>query len=310
MTKPFIVELNGRLGNQLFEFAAGYALALDHGTELTFFPAMIREEDNSLRALLGPLYRESSFTDTLRFGRIGGEPISLTGKRHSRRHLLDLIGRSAGDVLKKRPGWPHIVGNEVMARFEPHVLEARPGSLLVGLFQSEQYFARHADAVAAAILLPEVPTSFDALPRPIVGVSFRRGDYTERNWTLSLDYYERAMREMVQEVTPASIVVFSDDDAFSQLATRWLQQFGSAHYASTFGQGPMAEFTMLAHCDHHVVANSTFAWWGAWLAERTRRPRYPHYVRPGRMGPRGVRHHPGAMAHHSSMNASTAEPSQ
>lgn len=260
---PIIVELRGRLGNQLFAFAAGYALTRRLDCPLLFSSRRLKPADDlDLPQLLGPLYREATPRQLLRVGRFEYDVPGKGALKGGVRAGMDAVAR-----LRRHDTW--IEHNSDVHVFEPRVLTARPPALLRGVFPSERYFEDRADDVNAAIRLPPVD---DVLPEelrhPLVGVSFRRGDFNSIGWALPLEYYEAALTQLCERVRPGTIVVFSDDRAFNELVGPWVGRFGPIVDGLQLSTDPIVNLAVLAACDHNVIANSTFSWWGAWLADQ------------------------------------------
>ncbi len=100
-----------------------------------------------------------------------------------------------------------------------------------------------------------------------VAVHIRRGDYLNIEGggiVLGLDYYRTAMAHVASAVPQAHFFVFSDDPA-------WAQANLPAQYPSSFISGndeahAHEDLRLLAACRHHIIANSSFSWWGAWLS--------------------------------------------
>ena len=98
----------------------------------------------------------------------------------------------------------------------------------------------------------------------------RRGDYASNPETqrvhgfCSPDYYRRAIDTVAARVADPRVFVFSDDP-------EWAERHLVLDHPTTIvrNAAPNAElddFRMLARCRHHIIANSSFSWWGAWLA--------------------------------------------
>jgi len=262
-----ILELRGRLGNQLFEFAAAYALCRRLGCELLFSSRRMWGAPLELHRLIGGLYREASRRQLLSVGRFHygsrGRGVVDAALRMTTRARSHLTGHTY--ILDST----RIVDGQSRHRADSRVLEARPPCVLRGYFENERYFADRASEVNRAIRLPPVAGVLpEDLARPIVGVSFRRGDFNSMAWALPLDYYEAALSALCERVRPGTLMVFADDRGFGQLAEPWLGRFGPVVNSARFSEDAVAGLAMLAACDHSVIANSTFSWWGAWLAER------------------------------------------
>lgn len=110
----------------------------------------------------------------------------------------------------------------------------------------------------------------DALERVANGlaVHVRLTDYTqlpELFVQLQPEYYERAINLARQEVSGSELLLFSDD---LRSATRMLRQ---PHYLIKPRSRPymadICELFLMSMCRGHVIANSTFSWWGAFLAD-------------------------------------------
>jgi hypothetical protein len=127
-----------------------------------------------------------------------------------------------------------------------------------------------------------------ALSGPLVSVHVRRGDnVTEGTWKREFhaprpaSYFLEAI-DMVQSVAKHNVVVFSDDlDWCRQNIPADLYFVGGSPYPKegTPGWGTMtptdyADLFAMMMCDYHVISNSTFAWWGAFLS-RDIHPVYP-----------------------------------
>ncbi len=100
-----------------------------------------------------------------------------------------------------------------------------------------------------------------ALPSK-TAVHVRRGDYLTdgSHRPCPLGYYEHATELIQAEAPSTQFVVFSDDIA-------WCRQelaLQDPHYVT--GNPDWLDLTLMSHCEHHICANSTFSWWGAFLS--------------------------------------------
>ena len=75
------------------------------------------------------------------------------------------------------------------------------------------------------------------------------------------------MGELV-DLSTATLVLFSEDIDFLTLAEPWLGKFATVFNVYDVVAEPIPQLSMIADCDHSIMANSTFAWWGAWLGDQ------------------------------------------
>jgi hypothetical protein len=134
--------------------------------------------------------------------------------------------------------------------------------MLDGYFQSYLYFIDF--DVSRWLVLPEFPS------RDATSVHFRRGDY--KKWPdlhplLTVDYYFKAL----QYVQPTSVLVFCEEQDWEDVEPMVAEL--QAEFPVPFERADPAlscveHLALMRSCKSHVIANSTFSWWGAFLAGR------------------------------------------
>jgi hypothetical protein len=161
--------------------------------------------------------------------------------------------------------------------FDPS-LDARARSLpdghtlcLHGYWQCPEYFAAEADMIRCEFRVKTPPSAANQamlrLIRAVNSVSLhvRRGDYLTLAHppVLTLAYYTAAMQTISARTASPHFFVFSDDMVWAKQALRLPHPttFVEANSESTAEQ----DLRLMSACRHHVIANSTFSWWGAWL---------------------------------------------
>src|SRR5205823_3792455 len=86
---------------------------------------------------------------------------------------------------------------------------------------------------------------------------------------LPLDYYDRALQLLADTVPAPTFVIFGDDPGFVEMFVERTGHRGhSAVSGLAIGRDPIAQLRLLSECDHAILSNSSFAWWGAWLGDR------------------------------------------
>lgn len=258
------VDLQGGLGNQLFQYAAGHALARRTGATLRLDLSHYARFDK--RTYLLDCYAVPA--------PISPEPSPLRWRGLPHRIAVKgckMLGLStkplySGWNIYVQPGLP----------YDPAFESLAPPVHLHGYFQSELYFASVAEEIRELFTI-RVPTSaaYAAARERIaatawpVSLHVRRGDFIsdpslrEVNVPLGAPFYRAAMQlgERLSAKSPTYFVV-SDDIALAR------ELFGNDEkfvYLSDQVDRPWEDIALMAACRGHIIANSTFSWWGAWL---------------------------------------------
>lgn len=130
-----------------------------------------------------------------------------------------------------------------------------PDLSLTGFFQSWKYFEHCKDEVKEVFKLPHVEGYED-----YVSIHVRRGDYVHHAGSfppITEDYILEAMSRM----PGLNYLVFSDDIQWCKdLMSGW-----NANIIFSEGRSEAEDLSLMASCGHHIIANSSFSWWGAYL---------------------------------------------
>ena len=144
---------------------------------------------------------------------------------------------------------------------------------LIGQWQAHQFADAIEPVVRKQFAFKEQPTGENArvleqiqrCANP-VSVHVRQGDYKNfrnKDSTLSLQYYKNALTFIRQQVPDPTFVVFSDEPEF---AREQLSGLGNAIFVAHNDEFTAHEdMRLMSSCKHHIIANSSFSWWGAWL---------------------------------------------
>lgn len=141
---------------------------------------------------------------------------------------------------------------------EPHFsykqISYQPNMNLHGYFQSEKYFDDCPDLINH-LLSPKHPISYIANS---VSLHVRRTDYLKLGKCfeiLDLNYYNQALKE----INAKKILVFSDDINWCKM------NFSGDKFIFMENNSPTTDLALQSRCEHNIIANSSFSWWGAWL---------------------------------------------
>jgi hypothetical protein len=269
------VSLIGGLGNQMFQYAAGKALAERHGVPLAFDISGFRDIDvrNTPRPFL---------LDRLLVPEAAVPPSQAEAAPKAEANFARAKWKGRIDRLLGRAGLPKLAPSPNEYRqphfhYDPAFETLGPCTALFGYFQSERYFLsieeslrdwfslRESLGEAAAAALKRIETSH--LP---ISVHVRRGDYlkpgtVEYHGILGEPHYRAALARLEADVgKQAELFVFSDDAAAAEQVLNFVPKSRLVHVNGDPGQ-PWEDMALMARCRHHVIANSSFSWWGAWL---------------------------------------------
>ena len=258
------------LGNQMFQYANARRLAHRLGVELkldlsSFDRCQFRKFQLDRFALSS---RAASPAEVEAI--CGPEPrtVIFRAARKARQLVNERFNHRWGGLVKEK----HF-------HFDPAMLALPDRVYLFGLWQTERYFADCADVIRADFQVQEPPTDRNAEllaaiheAEDAVSLHVRRGDYVsdphsqQSHGVCGLDYYDRAIAHLSRSVAAPRFFVFSDDIAWARENLRlpspanFIDHNGSEH--------AVEDIRLMGRCRHHIIANSSFSWWGAWLNPR------------------------------------------
>lgn len=259
--KKIFVRIEGGLGNQMFQYAAARSLADRLGCELLLDLRGLAENGNrpyqlNAYCIRANLAQQNDLDD-------------LPNLRPSRsRKLRSRLSHWVPAVFSYPVFWANTFAYD--RRFE----SIKKPVYMSGYWQSELYFLHNRQCILDDFQ-PIYPLDINqALLRKIlstnsVALHIRRGDYvsnpsaTQFHGLCTLDYYKAAIQSLKARMQDAHIFIFSDDLewARSNLASELPMDFVDS------GNGPSAnlvDLELISSCRHHIIANSSFSWWGAW----------------------------------------------
>jgi hypothetical protein len=264
------VSLIGGLGNQMFQYAAGKALAERHGVPLALDISGFRKYP--LRSFLLDRFCVPEAAAAARTE--PGRTRETNFMRARWRSRIDRLLAKAG--LPKLPSPPNQY-REPHFHYDPGFETLGPMISLFGYFQSERYFSSVAETLRTSFVpceplgaaAAEALSRIERSPMP-VSVHVRRGDYlkpgtAEVHGILGEPYYRQAIGRIDAALgREADIFVFSDDAPAAERVLEFLPKSRLNHVSSDPAR-PWEDMALMARCRHHIIANSSFSWWGAWL---------------------------------------------
>jgi hypothetical protein len=160
------------------------------------------------------------------------------------------------------------VAQEPYFHFCPDMFTVPDQTNLMGYFQSEKYFEHCSDLILGYFqfdkeIKKQAENNFPKFPVKLeyVSIHLRRGDYAglqQFHPVMDADYYFDAMTQFMDG--DYCFLIFSDDISYAK------ELFGEQeNIVYIEGNDPAVDMCMMTMCDHNVIANSSFSWWGAWL---------------------------------------------
>lgn len=261
-----IVRLTGGLGNQMFQYSAARRISLVNNDRLLLDLGWFEEVGN---------WTPRSFElSVFAISIVSAKQDEVKALRTSRQNP---IFRRLPSVLKAvvfHRNQSHII--EKSFHFDSEVLDVRGDVYLDGFWQSSKYFADIEDTIRSDFSFVGDPGDANRNMADIirsceaVAVHVRRGDYVTLadanafHGVCSLGYYRSAIDHIKGQVANPCFFVFSDDISW---ARENLHFHSPTYYVDHNGVAASNwDMWLMSQCRHHVIANSSFSWWGAWLA--------------------------------------------
>ena len=249
----------GRLGNNLFQYALGRVLAEKHGVPLVMDGSWFNEEGWGQVKCLRQLP-----------GLASGTAKVVRRASLASRALLKATGKHYWEYR----GLPILRENELNQSFDPQFMQAPADCMLFGYFQTPRYFEGFEGQLREELSTHDLglETGNEALAERLrqqgsVAVHIRRTDYAG-NPDLDLcgeDYYRKTMQQMRDTLGNAHFFIFSDDPS-------WCQQHYVGHDIEIIdtpkSSSALTDLHLMSLASHHIIANSSYSWWAAWLGEK------------------------------------------
>ncbi len=257
-----VVRQMGGLGNQLFEYAAGRYYAARYGAQLRIAIDPSKDPGSPQQRLP---FQLSAFRIETPMRRVNAFEQLVCSQNRRVRQVADLVLRLTHAKLWREPS---------LYQFYPDLpYRELPTTVYLRSYCQAAGYAIGVEArLREEFQLRETPQGKDAetleaiaASRCPISVHFRGTDYTDL-LRLSPVYYDRAWQRVLEEFENAEFFIFTNDRV---LAQKNLPQTGKQHYIlHNNTNSAYQDLRLMAACRHHIIANSSFSWWGAWMDPR------------------------------------------
>jgi len=258
-----IVHLNGGLGNQLFQYAMGRRFAEVHKEKIKL--DLTAFESYNLRS-----YKLNHFNISSDIA----SPYEIARMKRKCKSNEAFLSCHFDFFYYLRK-----CITEKYFHFDPKILNLPNNIYLEGYWQSEKYFKDIEKVIRVEFTVSSKPDreNSELLDKitavQSISLHIRRGDYVMNPATAQLHgicpllYYQKAIDLVSNEIEKPEVFVFSDD-------TEWVTNNLKLKIPMTIvsHNGPDQDYEdlrLMTNCKHHIIANSSFSWWGAWLGTNT-----------------------------------------
>jgi hypothetical protein len=261
-TNIVAVMVQGGLGNQLFQYAFGRVLANETSSKLIINTKLLESK------------RKNVTTREFGLSKFGFQFETSSDVNR----VIKFYDGKLGFVFKKLSsllfGYIYVDENNSTFNF-PIESKQNKNYIFNGYWQSKVYFEKIKDILRDEIRSSYVlPKSLQSIAKIVaesnsVSLHVRRGDFItnpkarELHAVCDVDYYFEAIEKIRTRVHAPFFIIFSDDPnwAKEQIGNHVPCLIVSGHYEIL----PHDEMVLMSYCKHHIIANSTFSWWGASL---------------------------------------------
>lgn len=260
--RMIVVRLIGGLGNQMFQYAFARALSLKRQTELKLDLASYGE-DTPRSFSLDCFNIKASFASLEEIKKLVFTPTPL---------FIRIVRKIKGKPPMRESSQ---IYRERHYHFDPQALGILGDSYLIGYWQSEKYFYQIEDIIRRDFTFKSKMSKKNQLlakriqETDSVSIHVRRADYVTnkvyRDYfkLCGIEYYFLAITKMINKVHHPCFYVFSDD--LDWVKNNIQSEFPITYIDHNRGNQDYEDMRLMSLCKHHIIANSSFSWWGAWL---------------------------------------------
>jgi hypothetical protein len=254
-----IVKIFQGPGNQMFQYAYALAASKRIGTELKLDLSWYEENSTHRPYILDRFNISAAFAtkEEVEYIKSKNAPDFLS-------YRWNLLRDSVAPKHKKA------IVFEDLSKVDLDLLHPYKNSYVEGYFTSELFFKDFEKDVRKELRFqPLVSQSVkevaEAIDSNTVAISIRRGDFIGNSLhnICSKEYFYRAIEKIQETIGNPTLLIFSDE-------LEWItdnMKFDVPHRIVPKLEDPMDYMRLMSHCSNHIIPNSTFSWWGAWLSE-------------------------------------------
>jgi len=240
-----IVKIQGGLGNQMFQYAYGYALAKRYGMKMTLDTHSCDIYEYKKLPFLIKLFESKYINKLLRLIKVG--KIHLPKFIYYLQIHFDF--RNNEEEFKKNK-------NVYISGYwqDPRFFKSYEKDLV------KEFTPKYAFKTSVKKIINNIESNNS------VSVHVRRGDYLlkkNRRFQIKDEYYQKAIKKISDNVDQPKLYFFSDDIDWCK---KYFKDVVQATFINLEGENAdINEMMCISRCKHNINANSSFSWWASWL---------------------------------------------
>lgn len=157
--------------------------------------------------------------------------------------------------------------NESSFTYDPGIFGIPDDTDILGYFQTEKYFKKYRNDLVKEFtfndqIIERSINKRSIITEPVISIHIRIGDYKywrDKHPIMDLNYYKQALEELPKDLF---IFAFSDEP---QEANKLFENL-NRKYTLIEPEDQFTDMCTMTLCDYHVIANSSYSWWGSWLS--------------------------------------------
>ena len=259
-----IVKLIGGLGNQMFQYAFGRALAHKTNSRVLFDKITHYEQEEGTKDVQVRFYALNVFKN-LDINFASQEEINFClGKKNNNPKFIKKWFHQTNFCNK--------IAEEGYCKFNKDFLKDRKTVYFEGYFQNEKYFLDIKDEIREQFAFFEIQDGYYKMQakkilssKNPVFIHLRRGDYKNSD-CLCAGYYKNAVKYIKDRINSPLFFVFGEN--CREFAEKELDMGCNFEFIGTDNVTPLNhhfDMQLMSLCSHGIIANSTYSFWGAWL---------------------------------------------
>ncbi len=262
-----VVKLQGGLGNQMFQYAAGRVLSYKYNVPLKL----------DIRFLLDRTPRKNAIFRDFDLDIFPNISIDFATKKDIAAFTVPFSANPFFYFLKRKLKRDRNVFKETSVNYQPEFNSITGNVYLDGYWQSEKYFKslneiiRHDFSFGTFAVEKNLKLKDEILSQNSVCINVRRGDFVSNpnssgfHGFTGLDYILNAVKLITKKINSPHFFIFSDDIEWCEENIKLdfpLRIVDHSHAGYKFSD----YLRLMTYCKHFIIPNSSFAWWAAWLS--------------------------------------------